>query len=341
VNFSHVDASKELTDWRGRFDWLSAVPVTPQQQTLRALGRTISAFFDKKNPAGRPRFKKKKSLATACWNANGFSLQGDRLAVAVSGERIHLRVVWSRPLPSVPKSVTVYRDAVGRWWASFVVQVEPIEIGVTGETTGLDLGLTTFATTEFADADIANPRYARSAARALARSQRVQARKTKGSKGRAEAKVGIARLHARVAAQRSDFAHKEARTLARRFDRIGVEDLQIKNMLANRRLARSISDAGWANFLAVLNWQARKVGHEVIYKDPRNTTQNCSGCHAKAKHHLGLADRIFACSHCGLVLDRDRNAARNLNPDRRDKSVRVGQGVDGCKPGVSAESPAA
>ena len=203
------------------------------------------------------------------------------------------------------------------------------------------MGLTTFATTEYPDADVANPRFARAAAKALARSQRSLSRKKKGSHNRAKAKTATAKVAARTANQRKDWRHKQARQLARRFDRIGVEDLRINNMVRNRHLARSISDAGWGDFLNVLAWQARKAGHEVVRLNPRYTTQTCSGCGAKTKHRLGLADRTFVCSECGLVEDRDRNAARNLNPDRWGKSVRVGQGVDGSKTLVPAGTEAA
>jgi len=140
-------------------------------------------------------------------------------------------VVWSRPLPSAPRSVTVYRDAAGRWWASFVVRVEPDPVGATGKSTGVDVGLSMFATTEYADADVPNPRFARAAAKAMARSQRNLARKKKGSKNRVKAKTGRAKVEAHTANQRRDFQHKQARTLARRFDRIGVEDLRITNMV--------------------------------------------------------------------------------------------------------------
>jgi len=177
-------ADKELTDLRSRFDWLAAQPSVPQQQVIRDLYKAIGAFLDNTNPAGRPRFKKKGSHSSARWTRNGFGLAADRLSVATSGGRIALRVVWSRPLPSEPTSVTVYRDAAGRWWASFVVRTEADDVGVTGQSTGLDVGLTTFATTEFPDADVPNPRFARHAAKALARSQRNVARKQKGSRNR-------------------------------------------------------------------------------------------------------------------------------------------------------------
>jgi len=295
VSLGYVSMAAELTDWRGRYEWLAAVPVTPQQQVQRDLDKAVRAFYDKEHPGRRPRFKKKGSHSTASWNANGFSLRDGRLCVAVKGGRTALRVVWSRALPSVPKTVTVRRDAAGRWWASFVVRVGPEDLGATGATTGLDVGLASFATTEFADADIPNPRFARQAAKALARSQRNLSRKAKGSANRAKAKTTTAKVAAHTASQRKDWQHKEA----------------------------------------------RKVGHQIVRLDPRHTTQTCSGCGAKAKHRLGLADRTFWCDGCGLVEDRDRNAARNLNPDRWDKSVRVGQGVDGRKTLVPAGTEAA
>lgn len=326
LSYSYGDMAAELTDWRSRFHWLAAQPCTPQQQVARDLAKAISAFFDKSHPARRPKFKKKGATTSARWMSDGFSLRRDRLNVAVAGGRIPLRVVWSRPLPSVPRSVTVSRDPVGHWWASFVVRVEVDDAGTTGQVTGLDVGLTTFATTEFADADVANPCYARCAAKALARSQRNLARKRKGSTGRAKAQVGVARVHARVGDQRRDFAQREARTLARRFDRIGVEDLRIRNMVRNRYLSRSIRDAAWGDFLAALDWQAKKAGHAVVRLPARWTSCTCSTC-GVAKAKLPLAERVFRCESCGLVLDRDRNAARNLNPGRAGPGI----GDDGSK----------
>lgn len=126
---------RELTDWRSRLEWLAEQPVTPQQQVIRDLGRSISALFDRTHPGRRPRFKKKGRCASARWTVNGFDVAAGRLHVAVAGGRVPLRVVWSRPLPSVPKSVTVYRDAAGRWWASFVVRTEADELAPSGQVT--------------------------------------------------------------------------------------------------------------------------------------------------------------------------------------------------------------
>ncbi len=219
------------------------------------------------------------------------------------------------------------------------VQVLDTPVAPTGRSTGLDVGLTTFATTTDPATDVANPRFARAAAKALARSQANTARK---------AKAQAACVAARVANQRADFAHKAARALVGFYDRIGIEDLAVKNMSARGKgrhkagLNRSIADAGWAQFRAVLDWQATKAGKTVVSLPARDTTQRCSPCGAKAKRRIELSDRVYGCRACGLVADRDRNSARNLNPDRAgpgggaEPSGDLPVGDDGAKPKVPA-----
>jgi putative transposase len=353
---SYGAADKALTARRADLQWLAAQPSVPEQQVVKDLYRSISAFFDKSNPAGRPKFKKRRAgYATARWTKNGFRVSGsgygepgDRLTVAVAGGRLRLRVVWSRHLPSEPTSVTVWRDRAGRYWASFVVRVEvpDLVVEMLGRSSGLDVGLTTFATAEDPEYDIENPRFARAAARALARSQRATARKKKGSENREKARRRAARAAAKVAEQRSDFAHKAARRLVGAYDRIGIEDLRVNNMAKKgkgrhkRGLNRSIADAGWSQFRLVLQWQATKAGTLVVAIPAKDTTQKCSCCGEKANPRIELSDRVFSCRACGLVLGRDRNAASNLNPDRigapaggsEPAGVAVPVGNDGKKP---------
>jgi putative transposase len=145
LSYSYGTAAAELTDWRSRFEWLADQPQCPQQQTLRHLYRSISAFLDRANPAGRPKYKKRRAgYASAEWTKNGFTvggtglgIAGDRLAVATSAGRVSVPVVWSRPLPTEPTSVTIYSDRAGRWFASFVVRLEVPEapLDPTGRTT--------------------------------------------------------------------------------------------------------------------------------------------------------------------------------------------------------------
>lgn len=365
TNVGYAAADKALTACRAELAWLAVQPSVPEQQVIKDLYRSISAFFDKSNPAGRPRFKQRKAgYATARWTKNRFGVAGsglgqpgDRLLVAVAGGRLPLRVVWSRPLPSEPTSVTVNRDRASRWFASFVVRVEVPDAAVapTGRSTGLDVGLTTFATTGDPTSDIENPRFARASAKALARSQRNTARKQKGSNNRAKAKRQVARVAATVANQRADFHHKAARGLVADYDRIGIEDLGVKNIAKKGKgrrkagLDRSIADAGWNRFRQVLQWQATKAGTEVVVLSARDTTQTCRCCGAKAKPCMVLSDRTYRCRACGLVLGRDRNAVRNLNPDRigtlaggsEPAGVAPPVGDDGTKPRVPAGTLAA
>jgi putative transposase len=348
ITLSYGAAAKELTDWRSRFEWLAEQPSVPQQQVMRDLYQGISAFFDTTNPAQRPHFKRKGTHATARWTRQGFKvsgsglgLAGDRLEVATGAGRIRLRVVWSRPLPSAPTSVTIYRDPAGRWWASFVVRIEVPTGPVpgTGRATGLDLGLNTFATVEDPAHDIPNPRLARARAKALARSQQSGARTRRGSANQAKARRRRARIEAKTAAQRVDFHHKAARGLVHAYDRIGVEDLAVKHLSCRGRgrrkagLNRSIADAAWAGFLRVLAWQATKAGKQVVVLPASGSTQECSSCGARAKPQVELSDRVFRCQTCGLVLERDRNAARNLHPDhpRNHRLGCTGVGDDGGK----------
>ena len=158
LSYDYKEANKELTDWRSRFGWLAEQPSVSQQQVIRDLYKSIAAFFDKSNPASRPRFKRAKDeYSTARWVKTGFGVSGsgfginqdDSLQLATSKGRIDIRVVWSRPLPAEPTSVTIYRNKSGLWYVSFVVEVEVPQTpsNLTGASTGLDVGLTTFATT--------------------------------------------------------------------------------------------------------------------------------------------------------------------------------------------------
>ena len=204
--------------------------------------------------------------------------------------------------------------------------------------------------------DIQNPRYARQAAKALARSQRNSASKVKGSKNHKKAKKQLSKISAKITNQRRDFHHKAARDLVNAYDSIGIEDLKVKNMSRKGKgrcksgLNRSISDAGWSQFRKILIWQATKTGKQVVVLPAKNTTQKCSSCAAIAKPRIELSDRVFNCKECGLVLDRDRNAARNLNPVRttgvflggaKPKSIVVPVDDDSNKTKVCAQTTAA
>ncbi|MFB7109479.1 RNA-guided endonuclease InsQ/TnpB family protein [Streptomyces sp. NPDC056291] len=295
--------------------WLSGVSSVVLQQSLRDLDAAYRNFFDGlkgKRPAmGAPRFKSRKDrrqsirfTANAGWKVTG----GGRLRLPKVGD---VRVKWSRTLPSTPATVTVVRDAAGRYFASFVVETGPEEVlPTTVPEVGIDLGLGHFAVLSDGR-KIDSPRFLRRAEKQLKKAQRVLARKEKGSQNRDKARQRVARVHARVADARREFHHQLSTRLIRENQAIAVEDLAVKG-LARTRLAKSVHDAGWSQFVAMLEYKAARYGRTLIRigrYEP--TSQVCSVCGVK-DGPKPLHIRVWTCGGCGMVLDRDINAAVNI-----------------------------
>jgi putative transposase len=205
------------------------------------------------------------------------------------------------------KRVRLVRRADG-YYAQFAVEVERhVTVGPSGKAVGIDLGLTTFYTDSEGE-DKANPRLLRRSERALKRLGRKASRKVKGSKNRAKARIRLARKHLQVKRQRRDFAVKAARALVMSNDVIAYEDLRVANMVKNRHLSKSISDAGWRAFIRWLEYLARVYGKVAVAVPPAYTTQECSRCGTPVRKTL--SQRTHACPKCGLMLGRDHNSAR-------------------------------
>ncbi len=217
---------------------------------------------------------------------------------------------WSRILPSVPSTVTVIKDAAGRYFASFVVETEPVKSAETDQVVGIDLGLRHFAVLSDGT-KIDTPRFLRRAEKKLKRTQRNLSRKAKGSNNRNKARIKVARVHAQVADARREFHHQLSTRLIRENQAVAVEDLAVKG-LTRTRLAKSVHDAGWSAFVAMLEYKAAKSGrsfHRIGRFEP--TSQICSACGIKdAPKPLHI--RVWECRACKAVLDRDINAAVNV-----------------------------
>ena len=187
------------------------------------------------------------------------------------------------------------------------MQAQPLP--PTGRETGIDVGLKVFLAT--ADgATVANPRHYRRGEKQLAKAQRRVSRRKTGSNRRKKAVQLLARAHQHVKRQRADFHHKTALGLLRDYDTISLEDVRGANLVRNRHLAKSISDAGWAQFRTILEAKAAWAGRQVVAVPPAYTSQDCSGCGARIQKSLSV--RTHICTNCGLILDRDENAARNM-----------------------------
>jgi len=244
---------------------------------------------------------------------NGFSLRPNgRVYVAKVGE---LRVRWSRSLPSRPSSVTIIREPDNHYYASFVVDVESTPLPVLTREAGVDLGLNRLATIAATDqqrCDIANPKHLSRKLRKLRRLEREKARRQKGSNNRDKTRRRVAITHGKVARARRDYHHKQALALVRENQVIHVEDLNIAGMVANSRLARSISDAGWAQFVRIIGDKADRYGR-TVHRVSRwlATSKTCSACQHRLDE-LPLNTRNWTCPLCRAVHDRDHNAAKNI-----------------------------
>ena len=228
-------------------------------------------------------------------------------------------------------TVTLSQEADG-WYVCFsCVEVPLHPLPPTGRETGIDVGLMVFLVTAEGDR-VENPRHYRRGEKRLAKAQRRVSRRQKGSNRRKKAVQLLARAHQHVRRQRRDFHHTTALALLRTYDGIYLEDLRVANMLRNRSFAKSISDAGWAAFRTILDAKAAWAGRRVVAVPPAYTSQDCSGCGARVQKSLSV--RTHLCPSCGLVLDRDANAARNI--------LRAGQarhGAEAMATALKRESP--
>ena len=320
---------KMLTDVRAATPWLRDGASVPQQQIIRDFAKSRSKALkdiEKRLPmrqrAGMPRHKKKReALPTLNYTTRGFRLKDRRLHLAGG---INLTVVWSRELPAAPSSVRVYRDAVGHWYASFVVAAEARPLPETGQLLGVDWGVKETATTTSDVHDLPHAEHGKRAAQRLARYQRMMARRRPAkaqaaSKGYREAQRQTAKLHKKVARQRQDTARKWAKRVVRDHDAIAVEDFRPK-FLAKTTMARKAADAAIGATKTALIEMGRKHGRDIRLVNPAHTTMDCASCGARTKHALPLSERTYTCTACGVVSPRDKNSARvmlvraGLNP---------------------------
>jgi putative transposase len=306
---------KMLTGWRAEHEWLRAGGSVVQQQAVRDFGRSrAKALQDIKNKvprrrqAGLPGFKKKGvARPSLSYTKNGFRVHDRKLKLAGG---IVVPVVWSRPLPSQPSSVRVYRDAIGHWYASFVVETEIEPLPATGRAVGIDWGVTDIATTTSDEHDLPHPEFNRQAAALLARWQRQQARRQQGSAGRRRSGRRAARTYAKVARQRQDYARKWTKKLVRDFDVIAAEDYRPRFVMKTT-MARKAADAAASAAKQELISMAAKHGRDLRLVPPAHTTTDCSSCGARAKR-LPLSERTYTCTACGVILPRDKNSARMM-----------------------------
>lgn len=310
--------------------WLNEVSAVVLQQALADLNAAYRNYFASRNGERKgpqvapPRFRSRKDARQAVRftrNARFKVLANGRLRLPKIGD---IPVRWSRELPSDPSSVTVIRDAAGRYFASFVVDVSPSPLPQADAECGIDLGLGHFAVLDDGK-KVDSPRFMRRAEKKLRKLQKELSRKQEGSRNREKARVRVARAHAGVADARREFHHQLSTKIIRDNQAVYVEDLAVKGM-SRTRLAKSVHDAGWSGFVSMLEYKATRYGRtfgKVGRFEP--TSQTCSACGVK-DGPKSLHVRAWVCGACGTAHDRDVNAARNIVALGRRETENAGGG---------------
>jgi len=312
---TYLAQANQLTPFRQEFPFWASLHIDTLQDTLRRLDKAYQAFFRRvkngENP-GFPRFKGKGRYRSVTYSHLAKTLiipVKGRLARIVVPKVGQVKIRLHRPLPDGQiKTLQIVRKASG-WYANITVEMADVPKVDIQSLVGVDVGLESFLTTSDGE-KIENPRHWRKTEKKLKRLQRRVARCFPGSRRRAKMRERLAKCHERIVNQRRDFHDKTAHRLYSQYDAVAVEALKITNMVQNHHLAKSISDAAWGNFILTLGSKAENAGYHLLKVSPKGTSQKCSGCGETVKKSLAV--RIHRCDFCGLVLDRDHNAARNI-----------------------------
>lgn len=311
ISVNYYDQANQLKEIRQSGDDLGRFSYSTAQQVLRRLSKAFDAMFariKRGDKAGFPRFKSARRFSSVPFRfGDGATLKEGRLNITGVGR---IKVKWHRDIPAdaTIKTVVVKRDN-GKWYACFALDLPDVEPPVhSGPAVGVDLGLSALVTLSTGE-KVEPPRCYRKAEKKLRRQQRRASRRKKFSRGWRKAQRQVAKTHARIANQRKDLAHKLSRRLVTEFSLIAVEDLNILG-LAKSNLAKSVLDAAWSQLLHYTAYKAESAGSRLVAVDPRGTSQFCSGCGCRVQKDLSV--RVHRCPECGLVLDRDENAAWNI-----------------------------
>jgi putative transposase len=309
---SLYDTINLLPEWKKAEPKFKLVYSQVLQNVQMRVDLAFKAFFRrvkaKEKDVGYPRFKGKGRYDSMCYPqyGNGVHLDGNLLSLSKIGQ---VKVELHRELCGTPKTVCIRRTSTGKWFATFSCACEAKPLSYEPKRVGVDVGLTAFATLSTGE-KIDNPRFFRQDEQELAKAQRKLAKEEKGTPARAKRRKVVGRIHERITNQRADFAHQLSRRLVDTYGVIVFEDLSITNMLKNGNLSKSIADAAWHQLAQFTAYKAEDAGRLFWQVDPRNTSKKCSRCGSLVDKDLSV--RVHDCPHCGLVLDRDHNAAINI-----------------------------
>lgn len=302
-------SAKMLTDLKQipETQWLQNVSNVCLQQSLLNLDTAFKNFFQGR--AKYPAFKKKHDKQSARYTTSGFTFKNGQIKLAKHKQPLNIK--WSRKFTGTPINCTVSLDYAGRYYISISVEEEMQALPFVKKEVGIDLGLTHAVITSDGT-KVNSQKYYRKQEKYLAKAQRSLSRKKKGSNNRVKARMKVAKLHAKIADQRMDFAHKLTTKLINENQVIAAESLQVKNLVRNRILAKSIQDVGWYQITSMLEYKANWYGRSFVQIDKfYPSSKRCHVCgHISSK--MPLSVRIWDCPSCGNQHDRDVNAAKNI-----------------------------